>query len=133
MITTVSLAPRNSVVLIMGAEGARIPDSMGGKLVVATTSCIAVGTRNEADGKTSITLTDETQAGYHSDDRRFQKVFSGVLETPERQLAVRTVLLQTVARLEVSKDLTRIVIFTNDESEPDKICIVASPQNDQQA
>jgi len=131
--TTISLAARNSVVLITGTEGARIPDSLGGKLVVATSSCIAVGTRNEADGKTSITLTDETCAAFGCQERGLQRVFSGVLETPERELVVRTVLLQTAAKLPVLKDLTRIEVFTNDESEPDNICIVARPENDQQA
>jgi hypothetical protein len=131
MLVTQSLAPGNSLLLIMDRDATGIPESMGSKPVVATPSCIAVGTRSEADGNTSITLTDENCTASGNRQRGLRKAFSGVLETPKRELVVRTVLLQTVAKLPVAEAQTRIEVFTNHESEPDNICIVAQSRDEQ--
>jgi hypothetical protein len=128
MTITESLAPRNSLLLIMDRDAAGIPESMAGKSVVATASCVAVGTRHEADGKTSVTLTDETEVGSDCQQKRLRRIFSIVLDTPKREVMVCTALLQTVAKLPVAGVRTRIEVFTNHESEPDHIRVVAHPQ-----
>jgi hypothetical protein len=125
---TESLAPRSSLLLIMGRDATGIPESMDGEPVISTASCIAVGTRHEADGKTSVTLTDETEVGSGCQQKGLRRVFSTVLDTPKRVLMVCTVPLQTVAKLPVAGVRTKIEVFANHENEPDHICIVAHSQ-----
>ena len=122
MIEKAQIAPRNSLLLVMDRDSGEIPDSMDGRLVVATPSCIAVGTLSEADGETSVVLTDE-KALAHSDSG-FRKVFSGVLETPKKEVHVCTVLLQPVVKLPVLNTQSNVEIWANSETEPNKLCVL---------
>ncbi len=124
MITTASIRPPNSLLFVMDMKSGEIPETMDGKLVVSTPSCIVISTLTAADGETSIVLTDE-KALVHVDSD-FRKVFSGVLETPKKEVHICTVLLQQVMKLPVLSTQSSIEIWANSEIEPSKLCVLVS-------
>lgn len=125
MKTSARIAPRNSLLLVMDKSGGEIPltEVIRESLAVATASCIAVGTLMEYDGETSITLTDEVLL--HQGISEFKKVFDDVLDTPEKEITVCTVLLHPVLSMPVKSTETEVEIWANHSTEPDKLWIVA--------
>ena len=122
MIATKQCTPKNSLVLISGSSAGEIPASMSGKLVVATPSCIAVGTLSEFDGETSITLTDEQQP--MCIDNELHVVFTGHLETQNLEVSVRNVLDESILTMSTKSKLSEVQICANDNSEPNKLIII---------
>ena len=122
MTTKTKISPQNSLLLVMDKDSGEIPELMNGKLVVATHSCIAVGTLSEADGETSVTLTDDKS--HVQEISSLQKTFAGVLATPNKRVDLCTVLLQPVLTLSVSNTESHIEIWVNNETEPDKLCVL---------
>lgn len=118
MTISTRLAPPNSLVLIEDPSGGEIPDSMNQSLISATDSCIAVGCRAEDDGETEIVLGNCNKV-----DTGEQPMFDGLLRTPTRKLVVRTVLGITLLEMPVSETQTRLRIWVNDPTEPDRIAI----------
>jgi hypothetical protein len=112
------VAPPNALVFIEDSNGGKIPDSMGRSLIATTDSCVAVGCRAEDDGETEINLGDYRDLGVGKD-----LVFDGVLSTPSRKLAVRTVLGQTLLEVDVAGKTTRLLVWVSDLAEPDHIDI----------
>lgn len=113
------IAPPNSVVLLMDRSVGEIPDAMSGRLVAATSTCVAVGTLSEHDGLTRITLADESAEG--ATDRL---VFDGMLETPSGTLSVCSVLDEVVLQIAVQSARTRVHIWADDDTEPANLRIV---------
>ena len=122
MITETQIAPKNSLLLVMDRDSGEIPESMDGKLIVSTPSCIAVGTLSEADGETSVMLTNEKAVAHPGSG--LHKVFGGVLKTPKKEVHVCTVLLQTIVKLPVSSTQSNIEIWADNEMEPSRLCIL---------
>jgi hypothetical protein len=120
---TVTLAPRNSLILVMDRAAGAIPEAMAGRLVAATPTCIAVGTRSEHDGETSISLADEATPSEGGANPRFD----GVLKTPSRRLSVCSVIEEVLLEMSVRSDETRVQVWANDAAEPDNIAIVVIP------
>jgi hypothetical protein len=91
---------------------------MGRSLIAATSSCIAVGCRSESDGETEFILgtTGDIDPGLHP-------AFEGMLKTPNRKVAVRSVLGKTILEATVSELQTKIRVWVNDPKEPDRIII----------
>lgn len=119
----VTLAPKNSLILVMDRAVGVIPETMAGGLVAATPTCIAVGTRSEHDGETSISLSDEaTPSGGGSHLR-----FDGVLKTPSRRISVCSVLDEVLLEMGIPSDETRVQVRANDAAEPDNIAIFVAP------
>jgi hypothetical protein len=124
MIKETKIAPQNSLLLIMSNGGGEIPLSMANKLVVATPSCIAVGTLSQIDGETSVTLTDEPfQPEMVSG---LQKVFSGILETPSKSVSVCTVVLDPILTLPLQKTKSTVEIWADSDAEPDELYIIVT-------
>jgi hypothetical protein len=121
MITQANVSPPNSVVLLMDLDAGRIPESMAGKLVASTASCVAIGTKSASDGETSVILTDDTTAP--CEDAHFVKVFNGVVLTPRKELHLCTVLLESILKLPVASSETKVEIWANDMVEPSQLCI----------
>lgn len=113
--------PPNSIVLIMDSKGGEIPESMGGRSIVATPSCVAVGTLCEIDGATIVSLADEVSAGAVS-----EPAFDDFVDTPSRELSVFSIQNESLATLQVTGVKTRVRIWTNDDSEPDRVEIVVT-------
>src|SRR3954454_24914334 len=119
----VTLAPRNSLILVMDRIVGAVPETMAGGLVAATPTCIAVGTKSEHDGETSISLSDEAMSSRSGSNPRYD----GVLKTPSRHLSVCSVLDEVLLEMSVPSDATRVQVLANDAAEPDDITIVVIP------
>jgi hypothetical protein len=124
MTTQLRIAPPNSLLLIMDRDSGEIPESMQGRLVVSTPSCIAVGTRSAADGETSIVLTDEQNNSCV--EQGLRRVFGGTLETPKREVHICSVLLECLATLSVSSTRSAVEVWTDHDSEPGRICVITN-------
>jgi hypothetical protein len=99
-----------------------IPETMGGKLVSATSSCIAIGTLSEHDGLTNITLSSNPPENSFG-----QIVYDGILEIPSQKLTVCSVFGGAMLETVVSGKRGRVRIWANSETEPDKIWIQTVP------
>ena len=120
MTLTADIAPPNSV-LIMDRSVGQIPDSLMGGLTAFTPTCVAIGTRSEHDGDTRVTLEENDGSSC-----RGVPAFDGVLDTPDRKIAVCSVLDDVIFELPVPAERTRVRIWANDASEPSEIYIVVS-------
>lgn len=118
MIQQIRIAPPNSLILVMDQSIGDIPVSMGDGRVAATESCIAVGTLCHIDGETWVGLSGE---GFQ-DAAEYALVFDGSLKTPSRRLSICNVYLEEILGIDAGAQ-TRVRIWTNDESEPDRIRI----------
>jgi hypothetical protein len=113
-----AVSPPNSLVLISDPEVDAIPESFGRQLIVATASCIAVGCKSETDGQTELTLGPSANVDPGTDP-----AFIGMIETPTQRVAVQTVLLESRLMGAVSGHLTKVRVWVNDATEPDRIII----------
>jgi hypothetical protein len=123
MVEKVKISPPNSVILIMDYASGQIPESFGGRLVAATSSCIAVGTLSEFDGVSTIVLANK--ADYEVAEGEFL-VFEDVIEVHSRNISVCTVSNEVLLSMDVSSQRCNVQIWVNDKSEPDKICILVN-------
>jgi hypothetical protein len=108
----------------MDADSGEIPESMDGKLVVASSSCVAVGTLCAVDGETLAILTDEKIHLQRISGLR--RVFSGILATPKKHVDVCTVLLEPILKLSVQNAESKVEIWANSEIEPDTLCVLVT-------
>jgi hypothetical protein len=124
MYRSVDVAPSNSLVLVMDRAVGVIPETLGGGLIAATASCVAVGTLEENDGETSISISDEgVPSGVAN-----EPVFDGVIETPSKILSVCSVLEEVFLEVPVHAERTRVQVWANDSAEPDVVAIVILPR-----
>ena len=124
MIIQTKIVPENSLLLLMDKHNGDIPESMDGDLIVAKPTCIAIGTLSEADGETSVTMSDERLE--ITGVSEFRKVFNGVVATPRKQLDLCTILLKPILTLTVQNIQSNLEIWANDEIEPNKLYILVS-------
>ena len=111
----------NSLILVMDQTIGEIPNSMNQTLIAATSSCVAVGTICEADGETSLTLSDERPPRLPKE----VPAFDGVIATPSRKLSICSVHDEQLLALDVANSSTRVRIWANHPSEPSEIWVVA--------
>jgi hypothetical protein len=109
----------NSVILV-GDPAGEPPESMGGRLVSATPSCVAIGTLSEADGETTIQLIDANDAA----DLPTQLAFEGDVEMTSNRLTLASVLDDTYLERPVRATSVSLQVWVNDADEPDEICVV---------
>jgi hypothetical protein len=114
-----SVAPPNSLVLVMDIHSGLVPEEMGTNLVSATESCIAVGCRAECDGPTEIHFGNAQELS-PSD----LMVFDGDIATPRKKLALCSVLNRELLAADVAGELTHVRVFANDPIEPDRVFVV---------
>jgi hypothetical protein len=112
------IAIPNALLLISDVGGGRPPDVMQGALIASTPSCIAVGCMSDSNGETEITLGPTLELR-----QREHPAFEGELETPNRAVVVWTVLRDTILQAAVPQPRTRVCIWVNHPSEPDKVII----------
>ena len=127
MTTEIKIAPKNSLLFVMDKDygESEIPESMDGKRIVATRSCIVVGTLCEVDGETYVMLTDNKISVQEISG--LQKVFSGILATPQKEVNLYTVHLEPILTLSVSNTESHVEIWANHKTEPDKLCVLVIP------
>ena len=120
MRNSTKIAPPNSLLFVSDQRKRQIPDIKRGSRIWSTPSCIAVGCLAFMDGNTDVTLEDV--GGVYSAS---PPAFDGNLETPSRVIVVSTVEDTTILQLAVPNLVTRVRIWTNHPTEPDKISIGA--------
>jgi hypothetical protein len=118
MRATVTLAPPNSLILVMDHSFGALPEAMNGQLVAFTDSCIAVGTLSEIGGETVITMTDSLVG-----IERGKMVFDGVLKAPQLEVSVCSVANEKLLTMKLPASEAHVQIFANDASEPDEIVV----------
>lgn len=100
-----------------------IPESMQGRLVASTASCVAVGTAVECEATVEIELTESpplAHAGLHC-------AGESTLRTPHREVMVRTIHLLPLVAIPVGNDLMEVQVWVNHPTEPDRIVIAVRP------
>ncbi len=115
---SITLSPPNSLILVMDHTSGELPEAMNDQLVAFTDSCIAVGTLSEADGETTITLTDSMEGV-----KQGQLVFDGVLKVPRHELSVCSAADTKLLTMTLPRSEAHVQIFANDASEPDDIVV----------
>jgi hypothetical protein len=115
---SIQVVPPNSLVLIMDPSIARVPESMGGSLISASGSCVAVGCRSEADGATEITVGIGSMVNPGG-----RPAFDGSITTPNQCLSVCTVLRAAILKVTVAGAETRVRVWVNDPNEPDRVIV----------
>jgi hypothetical protein len=118
MTTSSRLAVPNALILISDVGGGTAPDIMRRTLIASTPSCIAVGCMSDCNGETEVTLGATQEIG-----RRHRPAFEGELATPNRAIAVRTVLRGTISQVRVPDLRTKVRVWVNHPQEPDKVII----------
>src|SRR5215470_12468223 len=120
MIMSISnrIAVPNAVILVSDIGGGTVPNLIRGGLVASTPSCIAVGCMSDCNGQTELTLGAANEVGSREDP-----VFEGELTTPNHEVAVRTVLDEIILQARVLHSRTKVRIWVNHPSEPDKVII----------
>lgn len=115
----------NSVLLLTGREAGEIPESLGGSLLSATESCVAIGTANESDRATTVELAQDIDLVEKSG---LLGVFDGTLHLDAPELCLMDTALNVVASIPVVSTAPRVSIFANDPSEPDRIVVVVESE-----
>lgn len=115
------IEPANSLVLIMDPVAGQVPGTMGGGLVAATESCIAVGTLASADGPTTIRLVEADNLDANSVPDLL--VWQGQLSTPTTRIVIGDVLGNVLLEHSVGTS-THLRLFANDPREPNYLVAV---------
>lgn len=123
-IESVEMAPPNAVVLIADEETENVPETMAGRAVASTSSCVAVGVRNDLDGPTTIRLCDSTDLT--TGETPVVQLFSGNLAIPSGTLTVESVLGENIFSRETSAAV-HVTIFGNEPNEPSEVLIALGP------
>lgn len=112
----------NSMLIVTGSESFEVPEDFCGRLVAATSSCVAVGTAPESDAATTVVVVTPDFTANHTTP--LKRVFSGRLDTDARTVAVRTVGLKTVLSAPVDRDESCIEIWVDHPVAPSTVVIV---------
>ncbi len=110
------LAPPYSMILVASPGSRAIANMKTGALITATRSFIAIGCRPDTDGETELALGASLVV-----DPGDHPAFEGFLETPERIIAVRSVVGETILQLRVPGRETLVRVWVNHPKEPDRI------------
>ena len=115
-----TLAPPNSLLLVLDPRTGQLPATLGGNAIASSPSAIAIGTLMEYDGETTVELTDGADTAIASSELALR--WSGPLITTG---LVGVLTVENEVLLEIAAD-RRVAaqVWTNDESEPDRIVIV---------
>lgn len=124
MIKRLSVAPPNSVVLVMAPSAVDIPVEFA-RTVTATPSCIAIATSCFADGETEIALGD-----FDTPQRADRVAYDGVLETPDASVDVCSVYNEVLLQIAVTDPRSRVRVWVNADSEPNVIEISVTVASD---
>ncbi|HYY83744.1 MAG TPA: hypothetical protein VE686_04500 [Beijerinckiaceae bacterium] len=108
----------NAIAFISDVNGGTAPYPTWGALVQSTPSCISVACTPGSEGPTTVTV------GFGDGvDPGGTPAFQGTLDTPSGTLVVTTVDRRIVVSFEVARTTTRVRIWVNDPSVPDRVVI----------
>jgi len=118
MAASVKISPMNSIVFISDSNGGEPPLPMRGELIWSSESCVVVGCFPEQDGPTDITV------GARQDvDPGYPVAFEGVLETPNRQIVVSTVMEETVLEWPSPAERARLSVWLSHPVWPEQVIL----------
>lgn len=118
MHATVRRAAPNSLVLVVSSERPEVPESLAGRAVVATATCIAIGTVAEDDGTVEVTLTDSV-LGNGAGVMAGEFFLSG--DSP--WLSIEDVYGETWARCEIERGRHFVRVWLSDLIEPERVTV----------
>lgn len=118
MTSQVRIAPPNSLLFLTDAGGGEVPEWRRGVPILSSPSSISFSCLAFADGETDVTLGSARDV-----DPGTPPAFEGVLETPSRTVTLSTVERQKVLESAVPSARTRVRIWTNHPTEPDKVIV----------
>jgi len=99
----------------------RPPESMGGKLVSSTPSCVAIGTLSDQDGESHIVLTDEPG---HLSLSEQHLVFDGEIDVSQGGISVVNALNVVLLSIPAPSGQVRARVWVNHQIEPDRITVL---------
>lgn len=119
----IRVAPPNSLVFVMDDRVGEIPEDTGAAPIVATPSCVVVGTLMELDGETEVRMSGPEHFTRSAD---LNLGWSGSIASAG-VLEVSTADAQCLLSMQLQEVRSPTVdIWTNDENEPDLIWVVVS-------
>jgi hypothetical protein len=118
---SVVIAPEYNSFYVAGSLDVDVPIEYGNLGVFGTNDCLVVGCLYWNDGDTRMTLGRSDEIPAQSMPLRFD----GSLNTPEKRILLFDVNMPEILSMEVAGRETRVRIWTNHASEPDKIVIAA--------
>ena len=113
-----NVAAPNALLFLSDLNGGTAPNEMEGKLIVSTSTCIAIGCMSDFNGETKITVGRAQDV-----DISQVPAFDGEVDTPSHTVALKTIDGAQVLEAPVRQSRTRVLIWVNHPSEPDKIVI----------
>jgi hypothetical protein len=108
----------NGILFVSDATGGSAPYPKWGALVQSTPSCISVACTPDSEGPTDVIIGAGNEV-----DPGAVPAFDGNLDTPDRTVVVSTVDLRKMASIQVTGDATRVRIWVNDSTVPDRVTI----------
>ena len=118
---TAKLKPPNSLIFVMDPSSGQLPESLGSSSVTSTLTSLAIGTLSEVDGETQLILGSLDDGGHRTAPDLALR-WSGEIETSG---SVAIVSAENLVILEVSSEATAVIqIWSNDEFEPDLVCVL---------
>jgi hypothetical protein len=123
--TEVAVRPPNAVVLVEGSEKSDVPEAMAGRIVAATSNCLAIGPRSEIEGVTTIRVTDEPVL-----DQSLAEAFAGYLTVDGGRVVVGRVTGEVYATMPAPDGRTSRRVLVNDLDEPDLVLVAIDGRED---
>jgi hypothetical protein len=118
-ISSLKIAPPNSLVLISDVQRGEVPEKIDPEMGFGSTdSCIAVACLPDMDGETMIRLGPAAEV-----DPGSRPAFEMILSTPTRTVAVMTIEWVTLLKAGVPASSTRVRVWTNRSRWPDNVLI----------
>ncbi|MCC2314243.1 hypothetical protein [Cellulomonas xiejunii] len=121
MSQSVEIAVPNSLILLMDPDTGEMPTSLGRRSVAASSTCVAIGTLNEFDGKTTVHLDEPSELPRREN---LMLRWEGTVGTSGRMGLVNVyneILLEMPAN-----EAATVAVWTNDADEPDEIWVLVS-------
>ena len=112
------VAAPNALLLLSDINGGIALSGMQGSLIASTPTCIAIGCTSDCNGETEVLVGPGREVSTSE-----AATFEGELDSPSRKVALRTLLRSRVLEAPVRHPRTRVRIWVNHPSEPDKIVI----------
>lgn len=110
----------NSIIFIYDVDGqVIIPDYIDRELIAFNSSCISVGTQSEFDGDVLLHLEKNENKGID----KFIKKFSGMIDTPNKKIAISTSDTERVLECAVDNYKTLVTIWVDDNQFPSVVVV----------
>lgn len=114
--------PPNSLIFISDIEGDEPIDFTNVKTIMSNSTCIAVCCLNSQDGPTEVTLGEVGEVNPGG-----EPAFNGDLATPKKLVIISTSDRKTLLEMPVQSEQTRVKVWINRETSPDKILVGLQP------